>query len=39
MERMVRYLAGLPWACSVLEPLELRRALQCRAEKLAAANR
>jgi hypothetical protein len=39
MERMVRYLAGLPWACSALEPRGLRRALQSHAEKLAAANR
>jgi predicted DNA-binding transcriptional regulator YafY len=39
VERMVRYLAGLPWACSVLEPRELRRALHRHAEKLAAANR
>ena len=39
MERMVRYLAGLPCACSVLHPPELRRALLHHVEQLAAANR
>jgi predicted DNA-binding transcriptional regulator YafY len=39
LARMVRYLAGLPVPCSVLEPAELRRALRLHAERVAAANR
>jgi predicted DNA-binding transcriptional regulator YafY len=39
MARMVRYPAGLPRLCSVLDPPELRRALHRHAEQLAAANR
>jgi predicted DNA-binding transcriptional regulator YafY len=39
MERMVRYLAGLPRPCSVVHPPELRRALLRHVEQVAAANR
>jgi predicted DNA-binding transcriptional regulator YafY len=38
VERMVRYLAGLTVACTVLEPPELRAALRRHAERVAAAN-
>jgi predicted DNA-binding transcriptional regulator YafY len=38
MERMVRYLAGLPKTCTVLEPEALRLALRHHAERVAAAN-
>ncbi|HLI24477.1 MAG TPA: YafY family protein [Acidimicrobiales bacterium] len=37
-ERMVRYLAGLPFPCEVLEPASLRRSLAAHARALAAAN-
>jgi predicted DNA-binding transcriptional regulator YafY len=38
LERMVRYLAGLPVACEVLDPPELRAALRRHAERVVAAN-
>jgi predicted DNA-binding transcriptional regulator YafY len=38
-ERMLRYLAGLPLPCRVLDPPELRVAVAAHAEALAAANR
>jgi predicted DNA-binding transcriptional regulator YafY len=38
LERMVRYLAGLPVACEVLDPPELRTALRRHAERVVAAN-
>jgi hypothetical protein len=38
MERMVRYLAGLSVACTVLDPPELRVALCRHAERIATAN-
>jgi predicted DNA-binding transcriptional regulator YafY len=38
-ERMVRYLAGLPFPCEVLSPPTLRRALAAHALAVAAANR
>jgi predicted DNA-binding transcriptional regulator YafY len=37
-ERMVRYLAGLPLACEVLAPTELRVALCRHVQRIAAAN-
>jgi predicted DNA-binding transcriptional regulator YafY len=37
-ERMVRYLAGLPFPCEVLEPAPLRRSLAAHARAMAAAN-
>jgi predicted DNA-binding transcriptional regulator YafY len=39
IERMVRYLAGLPVSCEVLDPPELRAALRRHAERVVAANR
>ena len=38
LERMVRYLAGLPVACEVLAPHELRVALRRHAERMLTAN-
>jgi len=37
-ERMVRYLAGLPLACEVLDPPALRDAMCRHAERMLAAN-
>lgn len=39
LDRMLRYLTGLPLPCRVLDPPELRAALAAHAEALAAANR
>jgi predicted DNA-binding transcriptional regulator YafY len=39
LERLVRYLAGLPLACEVLDPPELRRALRSHGQRMADANR
>ncbi len=39
LERMVRYLAGLPLPCAVIAPKELRTALRVHAERVATANR
>ena len=39
LERMVRYLAGLPLPCEVLAPPELRAALLAHAQSVVAANR
>jgi predicted DNA-binding transcriptional regulator YafY len=38
MERMVRYLAGLPLPCEVLHPAELRMALRDHGAGIVAAN-